>query len=65
MLDYADLIALNKSDKRGALDAIQAVRKQFQRNHQLWENHWKKCQFFLRRQVSLTIGELRFVQCID
>lgn len=37
MLDYADLIALNKSDKRGALDAIQAVRKQFQRNHQLWE----------------------------
>ncbi|MFN4075354.1 MAG: methylmalonyl-CoA mutase family protein [Cloacibacterium sp.] len=37
MLDYADLIALNKSDKRGALDAVQAVRKQFQRNHQLWE----------------------------
>ncbi len=37
MLDYADLIALNKSDKRGALDAIQAVRKQYQRNHQLWE----------------------------
>ncbi len=33
MLDYADLIALNKSDKRGALDALQAVRKQFQRNH--------------------------------
>ena len=27
MLDYADLIALNKSDKRGAFDAIQAVRK--------------------------------------
>lgn len=37
MLDYADLIALNKSDKRGALDAVQAVRKQFQRNHHLWE----------------------------
>lgn len=33
MLDYADLIALNKSDKRGALDALQAVRKQYQRNH--------------------------------
>ena len=27
MLDYADLVALNKSDKRGALDALQAVRK--------------------------------------
>jgi len=37
MLDYADLIALNKSDKRGALDALQAVRKQFQRNHTLFE----------------------------
>lgn len=33
MLDYADLIALNKSDKRGALDALQAVKKQYQRNH--------------------------------
>ena len=33
MLDYADLIALNKSDKRGALDALQAVRKTYQRNH--------------------------------
>ncbi len=33
MLDYADLVALNKSDKRGALDALQAVKKQFQRNH--------------------------------
>ena len=29
MLDYADLIALNKSDKRGALDAIQAVKNSF------------------------------------
>ena len=37
MLDYADLIALNKSDKRGALDALQAVRKQFKRNHNFWE----------------------------
>lgn len=37
MLDYADLIALNKSDKRGALDALQAVRKQFQRNHLRFE----------------------------
>ena len=33
MLDYADLISLNKSDKRGALDALQAVRKTYQRNH--------------------------------
>lgn len=39
MLDYADLVALNKSDKRGALDALQAVRKQFQRNHVLFEQN--------------------------
>ncbi len=37
MLDFADLIALNKFDKRGALDAIRDVRKQYKRNHQLWE----------------------------
>ena len=39
MLDYADLIALNKSDKRGALDALQAVKKQYQRNHQLFDKN--------------------------
>lgn len=33
MLDYADLVVLNKFDKKGALDALQAVRKQYQRNH--------------------------------
>ena len=37
MLDYADLVALNKSDKRGAQDALQAVKKQYQRNHLLWD----------------------------
>ncbi len=37
MLDFADIIALNKFDKRGAMDALQYVRKQYQRNHNLWE----------------------------
>ncbi|WP_339879552.1 methylmalonyl-CoA mutase family protein [uncultured Algoriphagus sp.] len=37
MLDFADVIALNKFDKRGALDAIRDVKKQFKRNHNLWE----------------------------
>jgi methylmalonyl-CoA mutase len=32
MIDYADLIALNKFDKRGALDALRDVRKQYQRS---------------------------------
>lgn len=36
MLDYADVIAINKFDKAGALDALHDVRKQYKRNHQLW-----------------------------
>jgi methylmalonyl-CoA mutase len=39
MLDFADLVALNKFDKRGALDAIRDVKKQYQRNHNLWDNN--------------------------
>ena len=39
MLDFADLIALNKFDKRGALDAIRDVKKQYQRNHNLWDSN--------------------------
>ena len=38
MLDFADVIALNKFDKRGGLDALRDVRKQYQRNH----GHWDK-----------------------
>ncbi len=33
MLDFADLIAINKFDKRGSLDALRDVRKQWRRNH--------------------------------
>ncbi|MFO0599299.1 MAG: methylmalonyl-CoA mutase family protein [Myxococcaceae bacterium] len=33
MLDFADLIAINKFDKRGSLDALRDVRKQWKRNH--------------------------------
>ena len=37
MLDFADLIAVNKFDKRGALDALRDVKKQYQRNHALFQ----------------------------
>jgi isobutyryl-CoA mutase len=37
MLDFADLVAINKFDKRGALDALRDVRKQYKRNHHLFE----------------------------
>jgi methylmalonyl-CoA mutase len=36
MLDYADVIAINKFDKAGALDALSDVRKQYKRNHAKW-----------------------------
>lgn len=37
MLDFADMIAINKFDKRGALDALRDVKKQYKRNHSLWD----------------------------
>ena len=36
MLDFADLVAINKFDRRGADDALRDVSKQYQRNHQLF-----------------------------
>lgn len=36
MLDFADIIAINKFDKRGAQDALRDVKKQYQRNRNLW-----------------------------
>jgi methylmalonyl-CoA mutase len=37
MLDFADLIAINKFDKRGAIDALRDVKKQYRRNHLLFD----------------------------
>ncbi len=37
MLDFADIVAINKFDKRGALDALRDVKKQYKRNHNLWD----------------------------
>lgn len=36
MLDFADIVAINKFDKRGAQDALRDVKKQYQRNKNLW-----------------------------
>jgi isobutyryl-CoA mutase len=36
MLDYADVVCINKFDKAGALDAFADVCKQYKRNHSLW-----------------------------
>lgn len=37
MLDFADIVAVNKFDKRGAMDALRDVKKQYQRNHKLFD----------------------------
>ncbi len=37
MLDFADLVSINKFDKRGALDALRDVKKQYQRNHKYFD----------------------------
>jgi methylmalonyl-CoA mutase len=37
MLDFADIIAINKFDKRGAQDALRDVRKQYRRNHNVMD----------------------------
>ncbi len=37
MLDFADVVAINKFDKRGSLDALRDVRKQWKRNHDQFE----------------------------
>lgn len=37
MLDFADVVAINKFDKRGSQDALRDVRKQVRRNRQLFD----------------------------
>ncbi|HQW12338.1 MAG TPA: methylmalonyl-CoA mutase family protein [Saprospiraceae bacterium] len=36
MLDFADIVVINKFDKRGAIDALRDVKKQYQRNHKFF-----------------------------
>jgi methylmalonyl-CoA mutase len=37
MLDFADIVVVNKYEKRGAEDAVRDVRKQLQRNREAWD----------------------------
>lgn len=37
MIDYADLIAINKFERKGSEDALRQVQKQYQRSRELWE----------------------------
>ena len=46
MLDFADIIAINKFDKRGAQDALRDVKKQYMRNRQQWDTPMEKLPVF-------------------
>ena len=46
MLDFADIVAINKFDKSGALDALRDVKKQFARNHGLWDGDQENLPIF-------------------
>ncbi|UCZ53051.1 methylmalonyl-CoA mutase family protein [Bacillus shivajii] len=37
MIDFADIISINKFDRKGSEDALREVRKQYQRSHTLFE----------------------------
>ncbi|MBS7344655.1 MAG: methylmalonyl-CoA mutase family protein [Caryophanon sp.] len=37
MIDFADLIVINKFERKGSEDALQQVRKQYQRSRELWD----------------------------
>ena len=39
MLDFADFVAINKFDRKGAKDALRDVRKQYQRNREQWQKN--------------------------
>ena len=42
MIDYADLIAINKFERKGSEDAMRQVQKQYQRSRLLWDQDIEK-----------------------
>ncbi|EPZ14091.1 methylmalonyl-CoA mutase [Thauera terpenica 58Eu] len=46
MLDFADFVAINKFDRKGALDALRDVRKQYQRNRELFSQNTEEMPVF-------------------
>ncbi len=46
MLDFADVVAINKFDRRGAEDALRDVKKQLQRNRGTFERPWDEMPVF-------------------
>jgi len=45
MLDFADFVAINKFDRKGAEDALRDVRKQYQRNRAQFQQSAMPCRY--------------------
>ncbi len=57
MLDFADVVAINKFDRRGSDDALRDVRKQFRRNKQIAHDvPTTRCLFTEPSRASSAIG---------
>jgi methylmalonyl-CoA mutase len=52
MIDFADLIAINKADRRGSSDALRDVRKQYQRSRKLFEAKEAELPVFLTQAAQ-------------
>ena len=66
MLDYADLVALNKSDKQGSLDALRDVQKAYQRNHGLFDRQVSEMPVYLTcANVFNDAGTNEFVKALQ
>ena len=63
MIDFADLIAINKADRRGSLDALRDVRKQYKRSRKLFSSEDESLPVFLTQAAQfndLGVNQLFF-----
>lgn len=67
MIDFADFITINKFDRRGSEDALQAVKKQYCRSHKLFNPEQKenlpifgtRCNIYNDKGVTMLYRSLR------
>ena len=63
MLDFADFVAINKFDRKGAEDALRDVRKQYQRNREAFTTPTDDMPVFgTRPPASTTMASLRCIR---
>ena len=57
MIDYADLIVINKFERKGSEDALRQVQKQYQRSHELWHEDLDTCRYMEQLLANSMIKE--------